>query len=150
VNQLFDDSEFTVGKNAYALVVPLRRLSRTEDPPTSKAAAKAAHPVSGTLRSYVLAALKAAGPDGLTHEEIVRAVHAGHPTYSESGVRTRTRELVDAGLVFDSERTRRTARGLASTVWSTVAPHHGAAPAPDPAQENLPSRIGGTNPEDVA
>lgn len=89
--------------------------ARRTDPWTSHAAAKAVEPRVGTQRRAVLDALRAS--DGLTHEELVQVVQTIRPGTSESGIRTRTKELVDAGYVCNSGRTRKTSRGLASIVW---------------------------------
>jgi len=89
-----------------------------DDPPaqqhseTSVAAAEAIAPVAATLRRMVYDAIAAAGVVGLTDEEMLAAV--GLPP---SSGRPRRIELVRAGLVVDSGKTRRTRSGRSAVVW---------------------------------
>lgn len=53
-----------------------------------------------------------------THEQLIKAVAAHGYTISDSGVRTRCKELHDAGLVIDTERKVMLESGRASTVWA--------------------------------
>jgi hypothetical protein len=87
--------------------------------PTSATAAMEALPRSGTQRAKVLEAIRAAGPPGLTDQEI--AVTLG---LAENSVRPRRKELSDPPegmprLVFRSG-TRPTAGGNDATVWVTA------------------------------
>jgi len=94
-------------------------VARTSDPWTSWAAAESL----GDLRprQAAVAAILRVRPAGLTLEELVgvyrtwQARESGAmpplPAQSDSGIRTRCRELMDAGLVVDSGKTRLTASG---------------------------------------
>lgn len=77
--------------------------------PTSRAAATAL-PNADTLRSAVLDAIKAHG--GLTDEEVQDTL-----VMQGSTQRPRRIELVAAGLVVDSGRTRATRSGRQAVVW---------------------------------
>jgi hypothetical protein len=72
---------------------------------TSREAAEAAAPTAKCVRERVLEAIRAAGADGLTDEEL-DVVTGCYPT-----ARPRRVELRDAGLVRDSGFTRRSVRG---------------------------------------
>jgi hypothetical protein len=80
--------------------------------PTSVEAAAQIAPRAGTLRSVVLRALAAAGADGMTDEELQDRLAMGPSTQ-----RPRRVELVQAGLVRDSGRTRSTRSGRQAVVW---------------------------------
>jgi len=92
-------------------------VARTSDPWTSWAAAESL----GDLRPRLAAVLAVLDlyPDGLTLEDLVRRYHEAAaefgsygvpmPAQSDSGIRTRCRELMDAGLVVDTGTTRLTA-----------------------------------------
>jgi hypothetical protein len=82
--------------------------------PTSVAAADAIAPVAATLRRLVYEAIAAAGADGLTDEEMLAAVGL-----QPSSGRPRRIELVRAGLVVDSGRTRMTKSNRKAVVWTT-------------------------------
>lgn len=86
---------------------------------TSAAAAAAIEPRAQTLKSRVLSALRAAGSRGLTDDEIAEKTGLGPNT-----ARPRRVELVTAGLVSDSGRTRTAAGGGAATVWVAGAVAH--------------------------
>jgi hypothetical protein len=93
-----------------------------DDPPaqqhseTSVAAAEAIKPDVGRLRQLVLDAIRRAGDDGLTDEEMLAAVQLAPSTG-----RPRRIELVQRGLVRDSGRTRKTASGRSAAVWVVVS-----------------------------
>jgi hypothetical protein len=88
--------------------------ARSTDPPTSHAAAASAAPLTGRVRIEVLRALRAAGSDGLTDEELVaRLSHVATP----SGVRTRRAELTERGWVHDSGLQRLTRSRRRAIVW---------------------------------
>ena len=53
----------------------------------------------------------------MTHEDLVRAYGCGPPMQSASGLRTRTKELVDIGLIRQSGRTVRLPSGRRGIVW---------------------------------
>lgn len=78
---------------------------------TSKDAAESIIPKAGTLRKRVLDYLTAFGP--ATDEEIQLALGMNANTE-----RPRRVELVTAGLVRDSGRTRRTSAGREAVLWA--------------------------------
>jgi predicted ArsR family transcriptional regulator len=79
---------------------------------TSKEAARLIGSKAASDRCRLLDYLKARGRDGATDKEIGEALGLGGDT-----VRPRRWELVNAGLVVDSEETRRTPSGRNATVW---------------------------------
>jgi predicted transcriptional regulator len=89
------------------MTAPHQRTSET-----SREAAERIAPAAPTLRDRVLGVLRAAGLEGLTDEEITLRLGM-----SPSTQRPRRIELVAAGLVRDSGRTRHTASGRRATVW---------------------------------
>lgn len=114
---------------------------RTDDPDPSYAAAlKAAMGTSG-VRPVVLALLQAHGPS--THDELIAAYHRtvalkpDPPRASESGIRTRFRELVETGLVAEHSERGQSKFGNTAKRWVAVDPAAGApapgAQAPTPA-----------------
>ena len=90
--------------------------------PTSVAAAGEIRPVSGRLRQLVLDWLTGQSSDGGTDEEGIAALGLSPSTY-----RPRRVELVEAGLVIDSGRTRRTYAGRKAVVWVARLPLPGNA-----------------------
>jgi predicted ArsR family transcriptional regulator len=80
--------------------------------PTSCAAAEAIVPHLNKLQARVLDYLRGCGERGATDEELVEALRL-----SPSTARPRRIELVKAGLVRDSGRTRKTNSGREATVW---------------------------------
>ena len=76
-----------------------RAFARTTDPETSRAAAASLSPE--TLRASQRQVLDAFRRFGQMHHERLIERYDGDPQ-SDSGLRTRTRELVDAGLLRDS------------------------------------------------
>ncbi len=85
--------------------------------PTSAAAAAAALPHTATQRRRVLDAIRDAGRDGLTDEEVEDALHLGG-----NSARPRRKELEEGGLIVDSGERRETSTGRAAIVW--VTPEH--------------------------
>ncbi len=83
-----------------------------EPRPTQVEAAAAVEPRTGTQRARVLAAIRTAGGDGLTDEEI-----SARLGLSLNSARPRRLELVTARLVVASGRTRPTLGGGHATVW---------------------------------
>lgn len=79
---------------------------------TSREAARLIGSKAATDRRRVLDYLKARGREGATDREIGEALSLGGDT-----VRPRRWELVHAGLVVDSDETRRTPSGRNATVW---------------------------------
>jgi hypothetical protein len=80
--------------------------------PTSQAAAEAIAPVAGRLRRRVYEHLLSVGVAGCTDEEGIAALGMSASTY-----RPRRIECVEAGLVRDSGRTRKTKSGRQAVVW---------------------------------
>lgn len=81
-------------------------------PDTSVAAAEALQPDAQTLREDVFAAIRAAGQEGLTADEV-----AARLRLSPFTTRPRCTELRVAGLIVDSGRRRANASGRAAIVW---------------------------------
>lgn len=79
---------------------------------TSQAAAESMRENAGTLRARVLTALREAGPDGLTDEQMQTRLGMNPSTQ-----RPRRIELVKAGRVVATPGTRPTASGRSATVW---------------------------------
>ena len=78
---------------------------------TSREAAKQITPVVKSLRETVLLYLKLA-PDGSTAQDIEQGLEIPGNT-----VRPRIRELVKAGLAYDSGETRVLASGRKAIIW---------------------------------
>lgn len=102
-------------------------IARTTDPGTSHHAAALAALHSDTCRARVFDVVRDSTDEGLTHEQIVRAVQVvggreGWPPYTDSGIRTRCHELAVAGLL---ERVPHayglTRAGGRSTLWRVPA-----------------------------
>lgn len=114
-------------------------FARTNDPMTSHQATERVRPDSS--RGRVLEILRA-HPRGMTHQELYREVrrkgyYEGWPNYTDSGIRTRTKELVEVGLVYAVEgKHGRTTSGRASIYWRAVAPGE-TAPTPQTPQDTL-------------
>lgn len=83
--------------------------------PTSLQAAKQIYTRGETLRFQVLEYILECGTDGATDEEIQRALEMNPSTQ-----RPRRIELVEAGLVVDSTRTRLTISGRSAVVWLSI------------------------------
>jgi hypothetical protein len=82
---------------------------------TSREAGESISPITGRLRAQVFEMIVSNGGDGLTDEEI--SLRLG---LNPSTARPRRIELVEAGKVRDSGRTRRTVSGRAAVVWIAV------------------------------
>jgi hypothetical protein len=89
-------------------------LSRGSGRATSRAAAESIVGHITDLQQRVLDALRAAGPTGLTDEELTETL-ALRP--GSSTARTRRAELTEAGLVKDSGITRELQSKRLGTVW---------------------------------
>ena len=85
---------------------------------TSEDAADAIEPDAATVRGIVLEAIRSAGRNGLTDEEMQIALEMNPNTQ-----RPRRRELVMKGLVADSGHRRPTSTGRNATVWATASLH---------------------------
>ena len=95
-----------------------RPVARRTDPGTSWAAA---HSVTDTTITRTKKAILRALEHGpMTDEDIASAVGIAYTT--PSGLRTRRRELVDAGLVRDSGRRTRLESGRQAIVWELDRP----------------------------
>lgn len=92
-----------------------RALKAQVQSKTSVAAALAAEPSAGTDRAKVLAMLRRLGFQGATDEQMQRSLGM-----NGNAQRPRRVELVEAGLVVDSERTRKTTFGRLAIVWVAV------------------------------
>lgn len=82
---------------------------------TSVAAAELIEPHANTLQAEVLEYLRIMGGDGATDEQMQEMLMLNPSTQ-----RPRRIELVKAGLVIDSGRTRKTASGRQAMVWVAV------------------------------
>ena len=92
--------------------------ARAGDPWTSHAAARSLDP--DRLRATQAAVLACFQYHGPMHHEALLAAYAARrwqPPQSPSGLRTRTRELVEGGLLRNSGRTVRLPSGRASIIW---------------------------------
>lgn len=97
--------------------------TRVEDPETSREAARSVVDLT-PKRVAILRVLDRIGAS--THEEIIvgyRALRTRYgdqlyPRQSESGIRSRTRELVQRGDVIDTGERRKLSTGRRGTVWS--------------------------------
>lgn len=91
--------------------------NRSKEEPMFKSTSIDAHesikPLKPRIRDQVLKLVKQSGSVGVIDEQLIAAL----PNYAESSVRTRRSELVEAGLVISSSRTRRTSSGRESIVW---------------------------------
>lgn len=98
--------------------------TRTGDPSTSFAAAETAAMNAGRIRPVVLEIVREAGP--LTHDELIGEYHKrlvlddATPTASDSGIRTRLRELRYQGLVVESEEKGASLYGNPAKQWVAV------------------------------
>lgn len=102
VANLSDPDEDTPGK------------ARTDGQQTSRDAAYAITPKTGTQRRAVLDLVAASGAGGMIHLEME---HALHGKASPSSVRTRCSELVAGGWIMDSGERRPTPSGMSAIVW---------------------------------
>lgn len=99
----------------------MSRHTRNTDPFTSWAAGFEQEGRAQGTKVVILSALRVFGP--LTHEDLYDAVNRVRRV-SPSGVRTRTRELVDEGLVERvPDMVSKSRMGRASLLWRTVPPH---------------------------
>lgn len=99
---------------------------RSGDPDTSYAAALKAVLGASKVRPVVLELISQKGP--LTHDALISAYNfkvvsePDTPRSSESGIRTRLKELVHAGLVVADEAKGRSNYGNRATQWVAVDP----------------------------
>lgn len=78
-------------------------------------AAREAEPRKGTYQARVLGMLRQMGSHGATDEQLQRRLAMNANTQ-----RPRRVELVEAGLVVDSQRVRNTSFGRPAVVWVAV------------------------------
>lgn len=97
----------------------MSRRARLTDPHTSWAATYVQTDQDVRLRAVIYAALKTFGP--LTHDDLIRLVCRVRLA-SDSGVRTRTRELVDEGKVEAvPDMVAKSRYGRSSLLWRVVS-----------------------------
>jgi hypothetical protein len=101
--------------------MPFEALARTSDPHTSHTAAAHITPRAGTIRAEVLDIAKGL-PHGFTHRDMVahyqyRVRHMDAPPTTDSSVRTRVHELVQAGDIHDSGRLVTSPHGRSEIIW---------------------------------
>ena len=92
---------------------------------TSIAAADAIAPKLGRLQRLAETTIRAAGPDGLTADEL-----AARLVMDRWSIQPRTTELRRKGIIRDSGRRRRNVTGKAAIVWivPTSAPLESGGP----------------------
>lgn len=96
----------------------MSRRARATDPFTSWAAACKGEGIDPGIRLIVKHALEVYGP--LTHDQLIEVVRQVRPV-SDSGVRTRVRELVDSGHVEQvPDMIAKSRYGRASLLWRVV------------------------------
>ena len=97
-----------------------RPVARRTDPATSWEAARSLKEEKlRASQQLILTILRVRGP--MTDEQILLCVQRNPDTrMSDSGCRTRRKELVDAGLVEDSGKRERTASGRKTIVWKAT------------------------------
>ncbi|MCB2114273.1 MAG: hypothetical protein R3C42_07355 [Parvularculaceae bacterium] len=83
---------------------------------TSMAAADAMAPKLGRLQRMAAAAIRDAGADGLTADEL-----AARLDLDRASIQPRTSELKRKGIIRDSGRRRRNVSGKAAIVWIEAA-----------------------------
>jgi len=82
---------------------------------TSMEAAAAVAPKCGRLQRLALAAIKDAGPAGMTTDEL-----ADHLEVDRGSVQPRTSELRLLGLIRDSGQRRKNRSGIRAIVWTAT------------------------------
>lgn len=112
------------GDEFYVTVTAAEPRARNTDPGTSHAAAMSVEDIRESQKA-VLGVFKRWG--SMIDEELVAryegASGAGQlPQQSESGVRTRRRELVDAGLLRDTGQKRKNSHGRDAILWGLPEP----------------------------
>lgn len=114
-------AEVTGGRFAPARVDPdaivhiPRTKVRRKDPDTSWAAATQQSPQKSRLLYEAIQILLSREP--MTDEEMIVALRRSNFPHTPSGVRTRRKELMNAGWVQDSGQRRATEAGSPSIVW---------------------------------
>lgn len=139
-------------------------VARSTDPSTSWEAARSVRGIRESQRA-VLVLFRARG--AMNDEKLI-ALYRRHadrlPAQSDSGIRTRRKELVESGLLVDSGRKARMRSGRMSIVWravrsgesvvGSVSPPHRETEREDndyPIQSlSLPGRVGSPAPLNAA
>lgn len=104
---------------------------RAGDPDTSYEAAMKAAMGASKVRPVVLGIVTAHGP--MTHDEVIGhynrllIIQPDTPRASESGIRTRLRELREAGLIIQDENNGFSKFGNSAKQWIVVDPDDLAA-----------------------
>ncbi len=96
---------------------------RNAPPGTSDEAARMAKPRAARDRARILAAIREAGPHGLTDDEGEARLGIIPQTYTP-----RRGELVKAGLVVASGKRRKTTRGCPAAAWIASEYAEGVTP----------------------
>lgn len=99
-------------RNLFDRVTPSPHPPAQRHSATSVDAAEAIEPSADSLRGAVLEALRKAGADGMTDEEMQTALNMNPSTQ-----RPRRIELMRLGLVRDGGATRPTRSGRKAVVW---------------------------------
>ena len=109
------------GPGLQAREFPAHTRARADGRETSQEAAKAVTmtPTLNANQWQVYNAFRATGP--AIHQQVVRVTRDRGHKQSSSGIRTRTAELVEIGLVRDTGRTAKTEAGFNATVWEAVS-----------------------------
>ena len=100
----------------------LGQYALSKDPPhaagsaTSKAAADSIKATAPLMRETVLAAIRSAGADGMTCDELEALLRMPHQTCS-----ARVHELAKAEAIYDSGNRRKTRSGRAAVVYRASA-----------------------------
>lgn len=94
-------------------------LFRASDPETSRQAAASIRDINAH-QALIYSVLLRIGP--ATHQDILAELDAVGAPISESGARTRCKELCERGLVVDSGLRGVTASGRSSVMWKAVRP----------------------------
>jgi hypothetical protein len=95
--------------------------TRSGDPGTSYAAARSIDPDRLRFQQKAILSMLRQAEEGLTHYEMAdRWRDASMGPFSESGLRSRTAELVGAQMVKDSGRRRKVSTGRNAIVWVAV------------------------------
>lgn len=108
---------------------PVRPRARVTDPVTSHLAAASVTALRES-QSAILAMFGGPWTDEELIDRYYQAMSAGIvPAQSESGIRTRRKELVDAGFLVASGMGR-SRSGRSSTLWGRPVAEHGIGPTP--------------------
>ncbi|WP_394941168.1 hypothetical protein [Psychromicrobium sp. YIM B11713] len=103
---------------------PTSLAVRADDPDTSYEAAMKAALGASKVRPVVLKLVREHGP--LTHDELINryrcllAFEEGTPRASDSGIRTRLRELVKAGLIVEDAEEGESLFGNRAKRWVSI------------------------------